>query len=202
KMSMWNLDSITDCMRGDLAYAMDYGPEGTRTIQISGLADSEKCRGAFTSALEKMKSNASGKALVEQEVLEPEKVTTYVETVRLPESLTGGERIGPDGMKNRMAEVRDVMISGTDEWASKAIREAAAARDGSLPAGGGLVLADLGPLAQRPGIFGRVQIGTLMRQQDAATKARQSRRAAGSAAEDRGKGRAAKPIGRDGAAGA
>src|SRR5437867_2914597 len=129
-MSLWSSDRIIDCQRGDLALAMDYQPDGMRILQVVGVSDAEKCRGALGSAITTLKAASGGKALVDTDVLEPEKLTTYVYQVRLPKTLDTRGMMPPEGMKVRLAEIGDLVISGTDEWASR--RSA-----GRAPAGGG-----------------------------------------------------------------
>ncbi len=170
-MSLWSSDRILECRRGDIAFAMDNGPDAPSVLQVSGVSDAESCRGALASAVS---TGSGGTSFLETEVLEPEKVETYVYKLRIPTTLDATEMAAPKEMKFRIAEVANLIISGTDPWASKAIREAASAREGSSPGGGGLLLTDLGPFTQRPGVFGRIQIGMFMRQVDATAKARSS----------------------------
>ncbi len=164
-MDLWTSDEIIGCQRGDFAYAMDRLAGDVQMLHVWGVSSAERCRGALASLTARAKSISGGKALVEQEVLEPEMVPTWVYRFRPPTPF-GGEGAPTNAeMTVRFAEVGDMVISGSDEWAARAIREAAQAREGSVPGRGGLLLADLGPLTPRPGVFGRMQLGTMMRQE-------------------------------------
>ena len=165
---------MIDCLRGDIASATDHDPAGMRTLEVRGVSGDEKC----LKLLATLAAAKSGKDALETEILLPEKITTYVRTVVPPKGSDMSGVISPEGMKLRFAQVGSLVISGTDEWASRAIREAAQAREGSPPGSGGLLLTDLGPIPERPGIFGRVQIGTLMRQQASVARAKKSAAAA------------------------
>jgi TonB family protein len=164
-MDLWTSDEIIGCQRGDFAYAMDRLAGDMQMLQAWGVSSAERCGGALASLIARAKSSSGGKALVEKEVLEPEMVPTWVYRFRLPTPFGGEGAPTSTEMTVRFAEVGDMVISGTDEWAAKAIREAAQAREGSVPGRGGLLLADLGPLTPRPGVFGRMQLGTMMRQE-------------------------------------
>jgi hypothetical protein len=190
-LNLWSAHSagLSDCMRGDLALAMDFSgngeDNGIRMLQVQGVSGAEKCRGILGSLATSFKAG-SGKSFMEEEVLEPEKVTTFVAHLRDPKEPSPSDEAGsaketgqavsapksaaapgarrPLGVSMvRYAQVGDLLILGTDPWASEAIREASLAREGSPPGGGGLVLADLGPFTQRPGVFGRMQMGSILR---------------------------------------
>jgi TonB family protein len=164
QMELWSSDEIVRCQRGDFAYAVDGAGSDMQMLQVAGVSSVEGCRGVLASLVAKAQSS-TGAAIVEKEVLEPENVPTWVYRVRLPTALSGGAATTSPEMTVRFAEVGDMIISGTDEWATKAIREAAQAREGSVPGRGGLLLTDLGPFSPRPGVFGRMQLGALMRRQ-------------------------------------
>jgi TonB family protein len=164
QMELSASDEIVECQRGDFAYAMDGAGSDVQTLQVAGISSAERCRGVLASLVAKAQSS-SGSAIVEKEVLEPEKVPTWVYRLRLPTALSVGAATASPEMTVRVAEIGDMIITGTDEWAIKAIREAAQAREGSVPGRGGLLLTDLGPFSPRPGVFGRMQLGALMRRQ-------------------------------------
>ena len=152
-----------DCMRGDVAVAADPAPDGMRILQVAGVSDSKNCRGSLGRMVASAKEKMGSAATVRTDVLQPEKVKTFVQVLKVPR-FDGAASMDPPERTMRYAQVGNLVISGTDPWASKAIREAAAAQDGSPPGRGGLVLADLGPFTQRPGVFGRIQMGSYMRQ--------------------------------------
>lgn len=183
---LWQSDRLVDCQRGDIAYAMDFPPEGMRMLQVTGISDVDRCHGVVDSMMSTLKIGSSQQALVETEVLDPEKVTTHVIRPQLPKSLDPNGTTGKDGFTVRFAQVGDMIVSGSDPWAIKAIREAAGRPVGSTPGGGGLILADLGPFGQGPGLFGRFQLGALRRQADSAAKAREDRRDATRASGEAG----------------
>ena len=194
-MNLWDTHAagMTDCMRGDLALAVDIAQNDVRMLQVQGVADTPACRGMLGSLVSSFKGGSEGRPFIEKDVLEPEEIATFVARPRqaprpgsekpAAEGAAGGlsvparatadtaapggnaptETDSPPGPLMRYAQVGDMLILGTDPWASKAIREAAAAREGSPPGGGGLVLADLGPFTQRPGVFGRMQMGSFLR---------------------------------------
>lgn len=162
-MQLWSSDAITGCMRGDIAFAMDKTADTMSTLQVSGVSDSPECARAFESVVSSDSGPASS---LKKDVIEPENLTTYTYDLAMPTLVPGAETPTGSELKMRVAKVGSFIISGTDPWAMKAIREAAGARDASAPGGGGLLLTDLGPFTQRPGVFGRVQVGTMMRQAD------------------------------------
>ncbi len=160
----WTLSGqLFDCQRGDLAMALDFGADGMRMIQVAGLAGEESCRGVLDRLLGEARAKTGGLQIT-KDVLQPEKITTHVTRMKLPETLATPDvqaLFGKDGIVTRSAVVGDTLISGTDPWATTAIREAAG-RPGGIGGGGGVILADLGPFTAGPGFFGRIDLGTML----------------------------------------
>ncbi len=176
---MADVERLLACQRGDLAFALDFGPAGMRMLEVLGVTPDEGC----AHVLESLKFATVGEheyTKVERSVLDPEGITTFVSTTRVPKELDPTGEVtrlyGKDGLVVRSAMAKDLMIFGTDPWSSKVIRAVAAAGPGGPAAGGGIARAELEPFTEGPGVFGRVDLGAFMAAVDGLTNQAQGER--------------------------
>ncbi len=157
-------EQILRCQHGDQAASMDFGPAGVSMLQVVGLMPDEECR----SLLERTETALRERFpdAVSREGIEPGGHPTWVTRVSLSKVLAHDGNLartfGPEVLQLRASVVGDLLISGTDAWATKAIRSVLDS-PGEGVTGIDPFLADLAPLTAGAGFYGFVDLGRILR---------------------------------------